>query len=193
MIRNPELHKTIKSYVAAAIDLVKREPDDRCLSTDWTDAPGLLFVFSHEKLKRLPEYKKCREKLLSDTVIASQLDTMVGIHIFRSRSPEIEQLMVRLPSFGINKNIIEFNDECFERKYSVFKSVFYDDKFNYELIVPLSCPVFKAPIKIDDTLEICPVDRSDLSVLTNWVAGDGDPNLRFKLLVRNDLADVFQK
>lgn len=173
MIRNPELYKTIKSYVAAAIDLVKREPDDRCLSNDWTDALGLLFVFSHEKLKRLPEYQKCRGKLLSDTVIASQLDTMVGIHIFRSRSPEIEQLMVRLPRLGVNENIIEFNDECFERKYSVFESVFYDDEFNYELIVPLSGPVFKAPIKIDETLEICPVDGSDLSVLTNRVADGG--------------------
>jgi len=159
--KSPELRKTIESFVIAAIDLVNNDPDDRCQPGDWIDTPGLLFIFSHDKLKKLPEYRMCRKTLKEDPVIASQLDVLVGIHVSRSRSPKIEQLMVRLPNFGIYENEIKFNHEHFEREYSNFERAFYDDSFNYEVIAPLYGPVFKAPVKINDVLEICRVSRND--------------------------------
>ncbi len=165
MSKNPELCKTIKSFVIAAIDLVNHDPDARCTTGGWTDSPGLLFIFSHGKLKEMPEYKTCRKMLEDDPVINSQLDVMVGVYASGSRALDAEQLMVRLPNLGIYGTEIKFNSEYFEREYNNFEQAFYDEDFSYEVIAPLYGPVFNAPVKINDALEICRVSRNNFTSL----------------------------
>lgn len=162
--KKPKLYKSIKSYVVAAIDLVGNDLGNKFSSDDWFDAPEFPFIYSHDKLKQLPEYKKCLEVLKGDSIIASQFDVLVGINSRRSRSPKLEELMMRLPHLTIYKNTIKFSEEYFEREYNAFESNLFDKNFGYEVIVPLSGPVFKAPIKLSDKLEICQVNKNDLTI-----------------------------
>ncbi len=164
MSKNPTLRKLIKLYVTAAINLVGNDSGTKFPSADWSEAPEFPFFFSHEKLKELPEYKKCLKELEADPVITSQLDVLIGIHSRRSRSSNAEELMMRLPHLAVYKNTIKFNKECFDREYIAFESALYDKNFIYEVIVPLSGPAFNEPIKVSDKVEICQVNRSDLSL-----------------------------
>jgi hypothetical protein len=162
--KNSKLYKSIKSYVVAAIDLVSNDLGNKFSADDWFDAPEFPFIHSRDKLKQLSEYKKCLKVLKSDSIIASQFDVLVGTNSGRSRSPKLEELMMRLPHLTIYKNTIKFNEEYFEREYNAFESNLYDENFSYEVIVPLSGPVFKAPIKLSDKLEICQVNKNDLTI-----------------------------
>ena len=164
MSKNPELRKLIKAYAVAAIKLAAGDMGSRLPSDDWSDAPEFPFIFSEDKLKRLPEYEKCYKALESDSVIASQLDVMVGTSSRRERSQKAEGLMIRLPHLGIYQNALKFNEEFFRREYQAFENNFYDKNLTCEVVVPLSGPVFLAPIKLSDELEICRVNERDLSL-----------------------------
>jgi hypothetical protein len=164
MSRNPKLRKIIKSYVSAAIKLLSKETGSKFPSDNWSDAPEIPFIFSEDKLKHLPEYQKCLIALENDSIIASQLNAMVGIESRRSRSRKAVELVIRLPHLAIYQNKVEFNEEYFKREYEAFESTIYDNFFVYEVVVPLSGPVFPAPIKLSNELEICRVNPNDLSL-----------------------------
>lgn len=72
--------------------------------------------------------------------------------------------MIRLPHLGIYQNALKFNEEFFRREYQSFENNFYDKNLTCEVVVPLSGPVFFAPIKLSDELEICRVNERDLSL-----------------------------
>ena len=134
MSRNPELRKIIKSYATAAIKLVGSEAGSKFPSDDWSSAPEFPFIFSKNELEKLSEYKKCRATLESESVTASHLDALIGIESRRSRSPNAEELMIRLPHLAVYQNKIEFDAEYFKREYEGFESNLYDKNFSYEVV-----------------------------------------------------------
>lgn len=172
-LKNTPLYESTKSYVIAAIDLINRNPDSRFSIDEWTDAPGIGFIFSHDKLKRLPEYKECKKRLEGDSIIASQLNVMIGTETGGHIAPDIENLMVRLPTLGIYKNLLEFNADYFEREYKNFEDAFYNNKIKYEVVVPVTGHLFSKPVKLSPTLDICLVSKNDLiPVLADEIGKD---------------------
>ncbi|HMM78413.1 MAG TPA: HEPN domain-containing protein [Pyrinomonadaceae bacterium] len=164
--RNPELRDCIESYVRAAIDLIAEGKGTKYPYDDWSAAPEFPFIFSKTELKELPAYRHCLESLQADEIIIHQLNNMVGINSRRSRTSDVEGLMVRLPHLGVYRNRIRFNEEHFETEYAAFESAFYEDSFVYEAIAPLQGPVFAESIKLESEVEICRLNQFDLSPLT---------------------------
>jgi hypothetical protein len=161
--RNPELYAHIKNYVVAVIKLLSDRGDRKYPSADWSDAPEFPFIFSLEEFKKLPEYRKCFEAIKRDTILTSHFNVLVGIDSRRSRSSDAESLMVRIPHLGVYRNRIEFNKSYFEAEYKAFEDTFYENDFDYEVVAPLSGPVFAAPIKLGEDLQICRVNRNGLT------------------------------
>jgi Apea-like HEPN len=165
-VRNTELRDPIREYVVAVIDLVAERRGTKYPYENWFDAPDFPFIFLKDDISQLPEYKTCIDAILADAVVSSHFDQMVGISSRRSRSENAEALMTRLPHLGVYRNRIQFNEEFFEREYETFEATFYDDSFTFEEIAPLFGPVFTEPIRLSDDIEICRLNRYDLTALT---------------------------
>lgn len=164
MSKNPELRKKVKSYAAAAIKLVGNEAGSKFPSDDWSRALAIPFIFHRNELEKLTEYKKCLAILASDPAMTSHLNALIGTESRRSRLPNAAEFMIRLPHLAVYQNKIEFNNEYFKREYEAFENSLYDKIFDYEVVVPLSGPVFHAPVKLGNELEICRVNPNDLSL-----------------------------
>jgi len=172
-VKNSSLYEAGKSYVIAAIDLLNQNPDDRFDKSEWSDSFAVGFILSHDKLKQLSEYKKCQEVLEEDSILASQLNMMIGVETGGHISPDIDTLMVRLPNLGVYGNTLKFNAEHFDREYKNFEDAFYNNKIRYEVIVPVTGHLFSRPLKLSPTLEICLVIRNDLTpVNSEEIAND---------------------
>ncbi len=175
-LKNLQLYERIKAYVIAAIDFLNQNPDSRFSPNEWTDSPGIGFIFSHGKLKQLPEYEKCKKTLGEDSSVASQLNVMIGTETGGHIAPDIENLMIRLPTLGIYKNVLEFNPGYFEREYKDLEDAFYNNNIRYEVIVPVTGHLFSKPLKLSPTLEICLVSKNDLIPIAPKEIGK-DPHL----------------
>jgi Apea-like HEPN len=164
--RNPKLQKSIKSYVMSAIRLVAKAGDRKFPYADWSGAPEFPFLFRREDLEKLPEYESCLEVISHDSIVTAHIDQMVGIEGRRSRSGDFQSLMIRLPHLGVYKNRIRFNRTHFEREYRALEAAFYESDFEYEVIVPLRGVTFNTAIRLEEDLEVCRVNRNDLTRLT---------------------------
>lgn len=170
--KNPELHKIIEDYVTAAIFLINNNPDWRFAHQSQIEPPALGFIFSHTKLKKLPEYKVCAKALKKDKKIKSQLDILIGIQSYSHVSPTLDELMVRLPNLGVYRNNLEFNSAFFDIEYQRFEEAFYEDKIKYEVIVPVTGYLMGKSLRLNSEIEFCRVTRDDLNIIPQETGED---------------------
>lgn len=163
-VRNQKLHRSVKSYVTAVIELARSANNDQRFHDVLAQGTFSFFYLSDEILS-LPEYKDCLDELTQDNVIASHLGVLVGRPGTLRQSLDAASLMRQLPMLGIYKGQLELNEKFFEREYAQFEASFYEDSLEYEVIAPLSGISFERDIKIHDTVEICRIDPSGMTVL----------------------------
>lgn len=162
-VRNQKLHRSVKSYVAAVIDLARSANNEQKFP-DLASHGTFSFFYLADEIVSLPEYKDCLEKLLEDKVIASQLGVLAGRPGLARQSLDAVSLMRQLPMLGISQDHLELNETFFELEYAQFESSFYQDSLEYEVIAPLSGVSFERDIKINDTVEICRIDPTGMRV-----------------------------
>jgi len=167
--RNVDLYESVKSYVKAAIYLLKESDSDSFLP----DLPISRFIFRREEIEALPEYQECLLILKKDPVIFDQFNEMVGVGLAGSRSVPVETFMLHIPQLlGIYNELFEFNEVLFEMEYAKLEDTFYNDEITFEVIVPLQGPRFSEPVMLENNLEIVWVNSKNLkSVLDKGING----------------------
>jgi hypothetical protein len=134
---NEDLYQAMKACVPAALEtLVERIPS-KTPPDDETERFQIYWT-SDDHLKKLPEYHTTVRLLSECSPIIGQLDTVVGTHRRRTRTPPLARLMKRIVKLGMQGNSLVFDSKHFDSGYLAFEEFFCNiSSVTVEAVAPL--------------------------------------------------------
>ncbi len=181
---NPALYEAMKSYVAAAIELVVLEFTSRPLSSLDNEAFFFARLAATDEFTKLPEYQKCLDALKADSVICSQTETLAGTNSGRrSRTQSPEGLMRTVLDLGLNKEESANDPERFEREYPKFEEAYYCSEIVYDVIAPLPGISVSHPLRLADDLELVSLPLAELNSMVVSKGRSGEDSFGDKVCV----------
>jgi hypothetical protein len=192
---NPNLHDAAKSYVIAAINLI-RERVRADLEHSILDEQTFFFtrLATSDELRELSEYKHCAQILRTDETFARQMKVLVGPRGGpRSQSPDVDGVMWRLLDLGLRTGQCTFDEAHFEREYGNLEKAYYSSEIDYEAIAPLNGFVASGPIQLSNEIEIIELRAEDIgstNVITSESSDDSWTQKLYGVRIRYSLPKV---
>ncbi|MFC1811740.1 hypothetical protein ACFL03_03520 [Thermodesulfobacteriota bacterium] len=153
-MKNPSLYKSLLALTLRSLEILKKGIDKNLVittETDWATQDndtyirqevkrplwGIVFHKSKDEIKASEEYAQFVEVIKADETIASQLNTLVGTCMERSRF-EIDNIVYRpLSPFLTDTEIRAFDQQIFEAEYLKIEKGLYKTDIEFERITPL--------------------------------------------------------
>jgi len=153
-MKNPSLYKSLLALTLRSLEILKKGIDKNLVittETDWATQGndtyirqevkrplwGIVFHKSKDEIKASEEYAQFVEVIKADETISSQLNTLVGTCMERSRF-EIDNIVYRpLSPFLTDTEILAFDEQIFEAEYLKIEKGLYQTDIEIERITPL--------------------------------------------------------
>jgi len=178
----------MKAYIPVALDLiVKHLGNAKTHAKNSEEAFFWARLSSKDDLTKLPEYQPCFDALIGDSIIASQLDTLVGTESTRTRIASAEVYMERILDLGLRRDKVAFDLEHFEREYPLFEEAFYSPNITFEAVAYLNgLQISDESVKLSDGLELSQLSEEEIYVDRELRvrATSGDPSVKEHCAVR---------
>ncbi len=166
---NPALHDATKSYVIAAINLIREQALTESNQNDLDDQSFFFAkLAASDRLRDLSEYKHCLQTLTADGTFSNQLRVVAGPRGGpRSESADANGLMLQFVDLGLHPGQLTFNEALFEREYADLEKAYYDSGIEFNALAPLNGFLPSGPICLSDGIEIIELQEEEIAPATN--------------------------
>ncbi|HKO61189.1 MAG TPA: hypothetical protein VJV03_08530 [Pyrinomonadaceae bacterium] len=163
---NPELHAATKSYVIAAIDLIRKRVPNHLTDPEIADQTFFFAkLHANDELQTLTEYNQCLRVLTADATFASQLGVLAGPRGGpRSLNTDAKGLIWQFPDLGLPSGQTAFDDAYFEKEYAELEKAYYATEIEYYAVAPLNGFIAGGPITLSENIEITELQKDDFSI-----------------------------
>jgi len=153
-MKYPSLYKSLLVLTRRSLEILKKNIDKNLVittETEWTKQEndtyirqevkrplwGIVFHKSKDEIKASEEFAQFTEAIKAEKTISSQLNTLVGTCMGRSRF-ETDNIVYRpLSQFLTDTDIMAFDEQIFETEYLKIENGLFSTDIEFERITPL--------------------------------------------------------